>query len=146
MTVFKRHKLNENGSAEYRQPGSTVSLRCSEGLWDGEAPLEIHVTASNLAAVPEPKVKAAQAPKAEKRAAEPKATGEGKGEVMRAAIYARKSTEQRGVATDAKSVTRQVENAQTFAKARGWTVAKEQSTSMTASAGPNLGSVLASCG
>ncbi len=44
---------------------------------------------------------------------------------MRAAISARKSTEQRGVATDAKSVTRQVENAQAFAKARGWTVAKE---------------------
>ncbi len=74
MTVFKRHKLSENGFAEYRQPGSTVSFRCSEGMWDGEAPLEIHVTAPNLAPVPEPKVKAAKPPRAEKRAAEPKAT------------------------------------------------------------------------
>jgi site-specific DNA recombinase len=41
---------------------------------------------------------------------------------MIAAIYARKSTEQAGVATDAKSVTRQVENAKAFALTRGWTV------------------------
>jgi DNA invertase Pin-like site-specific DNA recombinase len=38
-----------------------------------------------------------------------------------AAIYARKSTEQ-NVADDAKSVTRQIENAKTFATERGWTV------------------------
>ena len=38
-----------------------------------------------------------------------------------AAIYARKSTEQ-DVADDAKSVTRQVDNAKAFATARGWTV------------------------
>jgi hypothetical protein len=37
---------------------------------------------------------------------------------MIAAIYARKSTEQ-DVADDAKSVTRQVENARAFAVARG---------------------------
>jgi site-specific DNA recombinase len=40
---------------------------------------------------------------------------------MRAAIYARKSTEQ-NVAPEAKSVTRQVDNARAFAAARGWTV------------------------
>jgi DNA invertase Pin-like site-specific DNA recombinase len=40
---------------------------------------------------------------------------------MIAALYARKSTEQ-DVADDAKSVTRQVENARAFAIAKGWTV------------------------
>ena len=40
---------------------------------------------------------------------------------MIAAIYARKSTEQVGVATEAKSVTRQVENARAFAASKGWT-------------------------
>ena len=40
---------------------------------------------------------------------------------MIAAIYARKSTDQH-VAEDAKSVTRQVENARAFATKRGWTV------------------------
>jgi DNA invertase Pin-like site-specific DNA recombinase len=39
-----------------------------------------------------------------------------------AAIYARKSTEQ-NVADEAKSVTRQIENARAFAASRGWTVA-----------------------
>ena len=41
---------------------------------------------------------------------------------MIAAIYARKSTEQH-VSDEAKSVTRQIENATAFALARGWTVA-----------------------
>jgi site-specific DNA recombinase len=41
---------------------------------------------------------------------------------MIAAIYARKSTEQNGVAENAKSVTRQVENARAYAVAQGWTV------------------------
>ena len=41
---------------------------------------------------------------------------------MNAAIYARVSVEQEGVAEDAKSPTRQVENAQAFALAKGWTV------------------------
>lgn len=44
---------------------------------------------------------------------------------MIAAIYARKSTEQTRVDDDAKSVTRQVENARAFAAERGWTVAAE---------------------
>ena len=44
---------------------------------------------------------------------------------MIAAIYARKSTEQNGVADEAKSVTRQVENARGFAESKGWTVADE---------------------
>jgi site-specific DNA recombinase len=42
-----------------------------------------------------------------------------------AAIYARKSTEQNGVADDAKSVTRQIEGARAFAAARGWRVDDE---------------------
>ena len=40
---------------------------------------------------------------------------------MIAAIYARKSNQQEGVATEAKSVTRQVENARKFAAKKGWT-------------------------
>jgi DNA invertase Pin-like site-specific DNA recombinase len=42
--------------------------------------------------------------------------------LMIAAIYARKSTEQAGVADEQKSVTRQVEHARAFVEARGWTV------------------------
>ena len=41
---------------------------------------------------------------------------------MIAAIYARKSTEQNGADADAKSVARQIENARTFATAKGWRV------------------------
>jgi site-specific DNA recombinase len=44
---------------------------------------------------------------------------------MIAAIYARKSTEQSGVAEDAKSVTRQVELARLYAERKGWTIAAE---------------------
>lgn len=44
---------------------------------------------------------------------------------MIAAIYARKSTEQNGVADEAKSVTRQIEHAQAYATRKGWTVADE---------------------
>jgi site-specific DNA recombinase len=42
---------------------------------------------------------------------------------MIAAIYARKSTEQSGVADEAKSVTRQIEHARAYASTKGWTVA-----------------------
>jgi DNA invertase Pin-like site-specific DNA recombinase len=42
-----------------------------------------------------------------------------------AAIYARKSTEQNGVADEAKSVTRQIEHARAFATQKGWVVADE---------------------
>src|SRR6266545_3944400 len=53
------------------------------------------------------------------------APGQGRGDqVMIAAIYARKSTEQR-VTDDAKSVTRQVELARDFATSKGWQVAEE---------------------
>ena len=45
---------------------------------------------------------------------------------MTAAIYARKSTDQNGVADEAKSVTRQIEQAKAYAKRKGWTVADEQ--------------------
>ena len=44
---------------------------------------------------------------------------------MIAAIYARKSTEQNGVADDEKSVTRQVDHARAYAVGKGWTVATE---------------------
>ena len=43
---------------------------------------------------------------------------------MIAAIYARKSTDQNGVADEAKSITRQIEHAKAFAARRGWTVAE----------------------
>jgi DNA invertase Pin-like site-specific DNA recombinase len=41
---------------------------------------------------------------------------------MIAAVYARKSTEQTGVADDQKSVTRQIEHARAYATAKGWLV------------------------
>ena len=44
---------------------------------------------------------------------------------MIAAIYARKSTEQAGVADEQKSVARQVEHARAFAERKGWTVGDE---------------------
>jgi site-specific DNA recombinase len=44
---------------------------------------------------------------------------------MIAAIYARKSTEQNGVADDAKSVTRQIDHAKAYAARKGWAVADE---------------------
>ena len=45
---------------------------------------------------------------------------------MTAAIYARKSTDQNGIADAAKSVTRQIEQAKAYATRKGWTVADEQ--------------------
>jgi site-specific DNA recombinase len=42
-----------------------------------------------------------------------------------AAIYARKSTDQNGVADEQKSVTRQIENAKAYAERKGWTVDDE---------------------
>ena len=44
---------------------------------------------------------------------------------MIAALYARKSNEQKDVAKEAQSVTRQKELALAFAEAKGWTVAPE---------------------
>ena len=44
---------------------------------------------------------------------------------MICAVYARKSTEQNGVADEAKSVARQVEHARAYATNKGWTVAVE---------------------
>jgi site-specific DNA recombinase len=44
---------------------------------------------------------------------------------MHAAIYARKSTEQRGVADEAKSVPRQIALAREYAASKGWTVDDE---------------------
>src|SRR5438270_12095680 len=41
---------------------------------------------------------------------------------MVAAIYARKSTEQTGVADEQKSVSRHVDNARAYAVRKGWTV------------------------
>jgi DNA invertase Pin-like site-specific DNA recombinase len=40
-----------------------------------------------------------------------------------AAIYARKSTDQTGIADDQKSVARQVDHARAYASRKGWTVA-----------------------
>src|SRR3989442_11894645 len=45
--------------------------------------------------------------------------------MMIAAIYARKSNDQNGVAEEAKSVTRQIEHATAYAQHKGWTVADE---------------------
>ena len=45
---------------------------------------------------------------------------------MIAAIYARKSTEQLGVADDQKSVARQIAHARAYAERKGWTVAEDQ--------------------
>ena len=42
---------------------------------------------------------------------------------MHAAVYARKSTDQNGVADEAKSVTRQIDHARAYAKLKGWNVA-----------------------
>jgi site-specific DNA recombinase len=47
-----------------------------------------------------------------------------KEDVMIAAIYARKSTEQNGADADAKSVARQIESARAFAASKGWQVAE----------------------
>ena len=44
---------------------------------------------------------------------------------MIAAIYARKSTDQNGVVEEAKSITRQVDHARTYAERKGWTVVDE---------------------
>src|SRR5262245_32606590 len=43
---------------------------------------------------------------------------------MIAAIYARKSTEQTGVADEARSVARQIEHARAYAARKGWTIAE----------------------
>ena len=65
---------------------------------------------------------------------------------MIAAIYARKSTDAETSPTEAKSVTRQVENATAFAVAKGWTVDDRTSSSTTASAAPSSSGAPASCG
>ena len=44
---------------------------------------------------------------------------------MIAAIYARKSTEQNGVADEAKSVVRQIDHAKAYAQRKGWKLADE---------------------
>ena len=44
---------------------------------------------------------------------------------MRAAIYARKSTEQVGLGGEEKSVTRQIDHAKLYAATKGWTVSDE---------------------
>ena len=44
---------------------------------------------------------------------------------MKAAIYARKSTEQTGVNEEEKSIARQIDNAKDYAERKGWTIAEE---------------------
>jgi len=46
-------------------------------------------------------------------------------ELLNAAVYCRKSTEQTGVADEARSVTRQLEHAKLYAAKKGWTVSDE---------------------
>ena len=41
---------------------------------------------------------------------------------VKAAIYARKSTDQSGVSDDQKSVARQIDHARTYVTGKGWTV------------------------
>jgi site-specific DNA recombinase len=45
--------------------------------------------------------------------------------MIHTAIYARKSTEQHGVADEQKSVARQIDHARQYAKRKGWSVAEE---------------------
>jgi site-specific DNA recombinase len=45
--------------------------------------------------------------------------------MLKAAIYARKSTDQSGVSDDQKSVARQIDQARAFAASKGWTVLDE---------------------
>jgi hypothetical protein len=52
---------------------------------------------------------------------------------MIAAIYARKSTDQTGLADEQKSVTRQIERARAFATMRGRSSLRNMSTLTTAS-------------
>jgi DNA invertase Pin-like site-specific DNA recombinase len=51
---------------------------------------------------------------------------------LAAAVYARKSTEQNGVAEDDKSVARQIEHAKAYAAKKGWIVVEEHIYRMTA--------------
>ena len=44
---------------------------------------------------------------------------------MVAAVYARKSNEQSGIADEQKSVARQIEHARQYAACKGWTVVDE---------------------
>jgi colicin import membrane protein len=83
--TFKRYKVNENGSAEYRQDGSTISFRCSADMFDGKAPESIVVAlpeGAAFAAVNSAKLEAEKkrkeredlkAKKAKKKAADDKA-------------------------------------------------------------------------
>jgi len=65
---------------------------------------------------------------------------------MIAAIYARKSTDQSGVADEQKSVTRQIEQARAYASERAGPSLPSTSTSMTASAAPSFRPDPATCG
>ena len=65
---------------------------------------------------------------------------------MIAAIYARKSTEQNGLADEAKSVARQIENARAYAAARAGRSPRSTSTPTTESPALNSSSGPASSG
>lgn len=56
---------------------------------------------------------------------------------MIAAIYARKSTEQNGVADEQKSVSRQVDHARAYAQRKGWAVDEPRCSWTTVSAAPS---------
>ncbi|CAN5882281.1 hypothetical protein BH18ACI5_BH18ACI5_17240 [soil metagenome] len=57
---------------------------------------------------------------------------------MIAAVYARKSTEQTGVADDQRSVARQIEHATAYARRKGWTVDDDPFSLTTGSAVPSF--------
>src|SRR5262245_34298817 len=80
------------------------------------APNEHHIQRPNLSSIYGERVTAAA------RSAEHLAGPGGTGGVMIAAIYARKSTDQSGVADEAKSVRRQIEHSREYAERKGWTV------------------------
>lgn len=72
--LFKRYKLKPNGAAEYRQEGSTSTFRCDNGMFDGEAPMELQISvADDAVGISAPNSKAVAADLKRKEAEEAKA-------------------------------------------------------------------------
>lgn len=104
MPTFNLHKVRSTGRSEFRQPGSTATIRCGKHVFTGAPPASIEVTADNIAAPNQAaldkqkkrdEAKAAKEQKAkekaaekEKKAAEKKAKADAK-----AAAAAAKATE-----------------------------------------------------
>jgi hypothetical protein len=93
VAKFLKHKVNENGSAEFRQEGSTTTFRCGAGMFDGPAPDSIEITAPNLAAPDSKRLEALKA-KEEKAAAKAKALADKQAKAdAKAAAKANKTTD-----------------------------------------------------